>query len=354
MNYADYKTLFINGQRLEGSEIITYCQESHHANLKYLGEFVREWLNDETVIELNTSGSTGTPKTIRVRKSQMLQSAAMTATFFGFAAGQTALLCLPISYIAGKMMVVRALYSGLNLYCIEPGSAPLSGLPEGVVIDFAPLTPMQLVGIENTPSVRKILLGGSPVPLAVEEKLQLFGSEVYQGYGMTETLSHVAIRRVNGPGRSDIYTALPGIVLETDDRNCLVIQAPFLSEKVYTNDVAELIGNQRFIWKGRADHVINSGGIKLFPEEIEKKIFPLIIGQYFIAGLPDNRLGEKLVLFVDGEAYGKDETELLSDEISKVVHKYEKPREIIFVRNFITTASGKINRQATIRATGKV
>ncbi len=350
MNYSDYNKIVINGQRLQGSEIISYCRESEQHNLQRLGEFMMEWLNGESVIKLQTSGSTGMPKTIMAEKSQMLQSAAMTSVFFGFKPEQTALLCLPVHYIAGKMMVVRALYSGLNLFCIEPNSTPLSVLPKNIVIDFAPLTPMQLGGVRDMRSVRKILLGGSSVDPTMEEKLQSFETAIYQGYGMTETLSHVAIRRINGIEKTDKYSALPGITFEMDRRGCLIIQAFFLKEKIFTNDVVSLINDQTFIWKGRVDNVINSGGVKVFPEEIEKKISSLIPERYFLAGLPDNRLGDKLTLFIEGEPYKESELKALSVSFSKILERFEKPREIIFVRNFSLTASGKVNRKATIKS----
>lgn len=354
MNYLDYNTIIINGQRLRGLEIINYCNNSKQSNLIRLGEFLMEWMKEDVNIRLHTSGSTGTPKTILAEKNQLLQSAAMTSAFFEFKPEQTALLCLPMEYIAGKMMVVRALYSGLNLLCIEPNSAPLSALPKDIVIDFAPLTPMQLSEVTNIQSVRKILLGGSAIHSAMEERLQSFETAIYHGYGMTETFSHVALRCINGRKRTEEYTALPGIKFEIDERGCLIIQAPFLKEKVHTNDVVNLISDRAFKWRGRADYVVNSGGIKLFPEEIEKKISPLIQERYFLAGLSDNRLGERLTLIIEGERYQESELKALSENLTKVLERFEKPREILFIQNFKTTASGKINRQETINTVFKI
>lgn len=349
MNYTDYHTLSINGARLSGQEIIAFCRGQAQPNIRLLGGFITEWLDTNPVIEVKTSGSTGSPKIIRVKKNQMLQSAAMTAGYFDFRPGETALLCLPMTYIAGKMMVVRALYSRLDLVCVEPDSSPLAALPAGGKIDFAPMVPMQLEGTEDTAPVRKILLGGGPVSPAMEEKCQSFQAEIYHGYGMTETLSHVALRRLNGRGRSAVYHALPGITFSADERNCLIIDAPFIAAPVITNDVTALINEKEFLWKGRIDYVVNSGGVKLFPEEVEKKLSPLIREGFFVAGLPDARLGEKLCLFIEGRSCNKAQRRSLLEKISGYLDKYEKPRDIFFIDTFNRTSSGKINRKETIR-----
>lgn len=348
MNFMEYDILTINDLRLKDQEIIQYCKSSNQPNIREMGIFLAEWMSDKNIIEMKTSGSTGTPKIISVEKKQMLQSAAMTGEYFDFKEGQTALLCLPLNYIAGKMMVVRALFSKLNLFCIEPNNAPLELLPSGIQIDFAPLVPMQLNGIKNTKSIRKILLGGSPIDAALEEKIQLLSSEIYHGFGMTETLSHIALRRVNGNKKSTVYQTLTGVLLGTDERNCLIINAPFLDHPVHTNDVVDLISEQEFIWKGRIDFVINSGGIKLFPEEIERKLYPFISERFFVAGLPDERFGEKLSLFIEGEAFNSEQFQKLLNDISLHLDKYEKPRDILFIKNFRTTESGKVKRKETI------
>lgn len=348
MNYSDYDTLTIDGLTLKGTALTGFCQRSTHENIRQMGNFLREWLNKSNYVEVKTSGSTGTPKTISVAKAQMLQSAALTAQFFQFSASQSALLCLPIQYIAGKMMVVRALYSRLHLICIDPDSAPFSHLGDDVIIDFAPLIPMQLKDVQDTKSVKKILLGGSAISPAMENSLQFLKADIYHGYGMTETLSHVALRRVNGPGRSEIYKSLPGIYFDVDQRSCLTLDVPFLDEPVETNDVVELINEHEFIWRGRFDNVVNSGGIKFFPEEIEKKIYSIIPERFFIAGFPDERFGEKLCLLIEGEKFPGDRFDQLVNKLEESLEKYERPKEIFFVKNFRLTSSGKIMRKATL------
>lgn len=349
MNYSEYRTLILNGKRLKDEELLRFCRQSGEAYLNEIGVFLEEWLDEADTIKIQTSGSTGTPKEILVKKNQMLSSAAMTAAYFGFERGQKALLALPVSYIAGKMMVVRALFSGLNLICQKPNSDPISLLEEGDVIHFAPFTPMQMQNVEDTKGIRKILLGGSDLSLRMEDRLQPLSAEIFMGYGMTETLSHIALRRVNGPEKSRVYEALKGVKIGVDDRDCLNAEVPFLEQPVQTNDVIDLKSESYFVWKGRADHVINSGGVKLFPEEIERKIASVIPQRHFVSAVPDGVLGEKLCLFIEGETYSGEDYARLVDEIESLVTEYENPREIYFIEKFVSTASGKIQRKSTVQ-----
>lgn len=348
MNHLSLNRLHLNGQKLTGLALIEFCRSSDREDLNLLGVFLEQWLDDSPTLQLQTSGSTGTPAIIEVNKSQMIQSAAMTAEYFSFQAGDVALLCLPVSYVAGKMMVVRAMYSGLHLICIPPSANPLDDLPENIHIDFAPLIPLQLENVNDPSRIRNILLGGSPVPPQSEKRIQHFTSSVYHGYGMTETLSHVAIRRVNGEGASDEYHALKGNWFETDERNCLVVHASFLNQPVVTNDVAELISPTRFRWLGRFDHVINSGGIKIFPEIIESKISGLIQTSYFIAGVPDERFGEKVFLFIESDQVSPESLEIMHGQLVQCLDKYETPKQIIHLPYFERTTSGKIRRAETV------
>ncbi|MCO5239515.1 MAG: AMP-binding protein [Chitinophagaceae bacterium] len=348
MMYSDCNELTIDGLSLKEKEIEAYCQESESENIRDIGKFIAAWLDDKPVINVRTSGSTGNPREIEVKKEQLLQSASATAQYFGFKENQTALLCLPLSFIAGKMMVVRALYSKLNLVCIAPDHAPLASISRDAVIDFAALTPMQLKGTTDTKAVRKILLGGGPVSYEMEKSFQSLQAEIYHGFGMTETLSHIAIRKVNGENRSDTFQALPGVHFRKDERDCLVIDVPFLEEPVVTNDIVDLKSAWSFMWKGRLDHVINTGGIKWLPEEIEKKLFPLITERFFIAGLPDETLGEKLCLFIEGDPYPPEKLQIVKSNLVQHLSRYENPKEIYFLQKFKTTESGKIQRRLNV------
>lgn len=345
MEYKDYRQLTINGQTLHGADIIKYCKAQRREHFDRIAVFVNFWLQDNPVIVVCTSGSTGEPKMMQIEKDAMLMSAQMTASYFNFQKGQTALLCLPTDYIAGKMMVVRAFFSQLDLICVSPSSSPLASLQRD--IEFAPMVPMQLQDKTNINKVKKILLGGAPISAAQEQALQGTTSEIYHGYGMTETLSHVAIRKVNGPERSDVYEALKGVTFATDSRQCLAIDAPFLEQTVQTNDVVSLLNKKSFLWKGRFDSVINSGGIKLFPEEIEHKLSALIPHNFFIGALPDEKLGHKVTLLVE-KLLSEEELDELEKKIATRLSSFERPKEIICLEKFVWTENGKIQRKDTL------
>ena len=337
LDYRRYTTVRLNGQLLDGQQILDYCK-SGRPFLHAVGDFIAQWLSPENFLEVSTSGSTGPGKTIRILKNHMLQSAALTAGYFGFRPGMRALLALPVNYIAGKMMVVRAFYSALDLHCYEPASDVLEGLGE-LEFDFAPLVPMQMTKTGGV-RARKVLLGGAPLSPQLEQRLQNVEAQIFHGFGMTETLSHAAIRRVNGPLASHVYDALPGVLLETDERSCLRLKMPWMPDFVSTNDVVDLLSASQFRWKGRADFVINSGGIKLFPEEIERKIGDLGV-RFFIHGMPDEYLGQKACLFVEGQPFEV-------EGFFACLAGFEKPKRVFFVPDFIETGSGKVNRVATV------
>ena len=352
--FSDYTSITLNGTFLQGSEIENFCKEQNSDLFLQMASFINEWLSPDPYIKLQTSGSTGKPKSILIEKNKMLYSAARTAEYFDFKEGEKAMLCLPINYIAGKMMVVRALLSGLNLICINPSQNPVASLQSGNEIDFAAMIPLQLQQSINMPSVsqiKRILLGGGPVSSELEKEVQQISTQIFHGYGMTETLSHIALRRVNGEDASQSYKALNGITLGLDSRNCLTITAPDLSdETLITNDVVSLTGVKEFIWKGRYDNVIISGGIKLFPEEIENKLQTLITNRFYIAGIKDIQWGQKLVLIIEGEPFNDNKVSSLNRSMEELLAKYEVPKEIYFIDHFIEAGNGKMDRLKTTEA----
>lgn len=298
--------------------------------------FVSEWLSPELTIKLQTSGSTGVPKRIEVKKEWMRNSANLTGETFGLSEGDSVLLCLPMQYIAAKMMVVRALELGLDLIVTEPKKVIQ------VLADFVAMVPIQLENsLDYIDDIKVLIVGGSHVRLSLLAKLQNISTNIYETYGMTETLTHVAIKPLNGAGKSEYFSTLTGVSLEVDERGCLVIYAPKLNpEKVITNDMVELADESRFKLLGRYDNVINSGGVKMHPEIIEEKLELLIpYRRYFVAGIYDEEFGQRVVLFIEGEP-----TEILLDSLSK----YERPKEIVYIKTFVETGTGKINRQKII------
>ncbi|HRP89806.1 MAG TPA: AMP-binding protein [Edaphocola sp.] len=347
MDFKKFDTLILNGKTLKGKEIFEYTDKAKASNVRAIGAFFQEWLADEPYLNLHTSGSTGTPKTIKFRKEQLLESALMTATFFNFKKNQNVLLCLPVEYIAAKMMIVRALLAQQNIITIEPGLQALKDFNTKQQIDFVSLIPSQIKDINPDLKIDKILLGGAPVSEILEKQLQNLPYAIYHSYGMTETLSHIAIRKINGENASTTYQALEGIEIGIDNRDCLWIKVPFIEEEIQTNDVVELVGNNNFLWKGRYDNVIISGGLKFFPESIEEKISDILSEVYYITGIPDERLGEKIVLFIESSKEDAQQQSILKEQLKQKLSHYEVPKEIIYLQKFARTASGKIIRTKT-------
>ena len=310
-------------------------------------DFLVEWYSDAPSLRGYTSGSTGVPKPIELLKSDMLASARLTNSYLGIDAHSTLLLCLSPSYIAGKMMIVRAIASGAQLVVVSPSSTPLVGLD--VAITMAAMVPMQVAetlrqadGEAQLVCVSKLLVGGAPVDDVLEQKLMTLPVETYVTYGMTETVSHVALRRVG----ETCYTAIGDVTFATDERGCLVIDAPQLSGRRFvTNDIVQIVDACRFRWLGRYDNVIMSGGLKFCAEQLEAKIAHLIPRRYYIMAAPDERLGQRVVLVIEGRPYDEVALQQLRIELSTCMSRYEMPRDIRFIEHFAETSSGKVKRQ---------
>ena len=315
-----------------------------------LADFLADWFSDSPTMELQTSGSTGKPKVMRATKAAMRASATISCEYFGLNTESRVLLCLPLRYIAGKMMVVRAIVSGANLQLQEPCSSPLAHITEPV--DFAPLVPMQVAstlkqqnGTEQLAKAKSILLGGGFIDPALAEQLQHVPAQIYASYGMTETLSHIALRHVNGPERSDWYTPLRGVSLSLSTDDTLVITAPHLGiTELVTNDIAEIRQDGTFRILGRKDSVINSGGIKIQAEEIEQKLSAATGLTLLVVPAPDRILGQCVALLWEGPAAA--ETSLHA-AIKQLPH-YHQPRIIRHMPQLPRTSTGKLSRaQAT-------
>ena len=305
-----------------------------------VNQFIADWFSSSDEMVLQTSGSTGEPKSIKVKKEWMKNSAQLTGKTFELMEGDSTLLCMPMKYVAGKMTVVRALELELDLKVIEPCSNPLKNINKP--INFAAMVPLQLENtLNDLDKIKTLIVGGGQVNSKLVEKLQNVSTQVYETYGMTETLTHVAIKPLNGPSKSDVFRALDDIHFELDARECLVIHATALNpEPIVTNDLVDLIDENSFRWLGRYDNVINSGGIKIIPEVVEAKLSSIVPNRrFFIAGKSDKSLGEKVVLVVEGKSM---------DISCKSLDKFEQPKEIHFIPEFVETKSGKIHRQTTL------
>ncbi len=322
-------------------------------------EFIAQWHDGSDTVEVHTSGSTGDPKVMNVEKRRMLASARATCDFLGLKPGDTALLCMSVDYIAGKMMVVRAIERNLRLVAVEPSSHPLA-LPDfsdemGKKLDFAAMVPLQVYNSLQVPRERRILanirhliIGGGPLDPSLESELRGFDGAIWHSYGMTETLSHIALRRVSGPESSSWFTPLPGIVLSVNDDGCLVIDAPHLCpERLVTRDVVEMeveeeSGLQRFKVLGRIDNVINTGGIKIHIEQVEQALMSLISRPFLITKCPDSRFGEVVVMLLQGT---EADIPAAREVCDRTLTKYARPKHILAVPSLPMTPTGKPARQ---------
>jgi O-succinylbenzoic acid--CoA ligase len=331
----------LNGRSFASAEeLLDYTNK----DIPIITPFLAEWFSDTKMLTVNTSGSTGKPKPINIQKRFMINSALATGSFFNLPKKTTALLCLPTNYIAGKMMLVRSMVLGWNLDVVEASSRPLKNDKS---YNFVAMVPMQVQkSILDLHKAKIILIGGGEIPQKLIETFSNIKSKIFQSYGMTETVTHIAVREIH-PNFSEFYTTLPQVKITTDNRNCLVINAPKVaSVKIVTNDLVQVKNENQFKWLGRVDNTINSGGIKLIPEQIEGKLQKIIVSPFFIHKKQDDLLGEKVVLIIQGE---KDKNLIKRIKSISDLNQYEKPKEIYFLDEFIYTKTDKINRVATVK-----
>jgi len=352
-----YASLIINGINYTNEKLVAPSSVGLTSNgvgadwQKSLHQFILEWVNEKDFVTVNTSGSTGKPKKIQLSKKRMMNSAFMTGKYFGFKSGQKALLCLPCDYIAGKMMVVRAMMWGLDLQIVPPTGNPMATIDQP--IDFAAMVPLQVTNIfEQSPNkfklIKKLIIGGGKVDTQLHAKLQDISTQCYATYGMTETITHVAIKGLNGEHQTNYFEGLSGIHFTMDKRGCLAIEAPRLSEEiVVTNDIIDLKNNQQFEWLGRIDNVINTGGVKVFPEKIETKIEKFIAARFFITAFSDKKLENKVVLIIEGTEWKPKKINALTIDLKHILSKFEQPKAIYFVTQFEETPTKKIQRLRT-------
>ena len=307
-----------------------------------IGHFLLDWLDDKDFIFVKTSGSTGTPKTIKIRKQAMVNSAIMTGDFFALRPGHTALHCLPSQYISGKMMLVRAMILGLELDVIAPSTAPVYNPLKHY--DFCAMIPLQAKkSLQHLNGIKTLIIGGAAVSNVLKEELQHVNAKAFETYGMTETVSHIAIKPLNFTSEIGAhFHILNNIEIHTDDRGCLVIEAKDLADGIITtNDVVDMVSETAFDIVGRYDNMINSGGVKLFPESIEAKLRKTIKSPFFITAETDKDLGEKVVLVIEGNSND------FSKDTFKGLTKFETPKAVYHVDKFIQTETGKLQRKKT-------
>jgi len=314
--------------------------------------FLKEWHSGTPTVSVQTSGSTGIPKVFEIEKSKMLNSARMTCNFLNLKEGDAALLCLPVEYISGKMMVVRALERKLKLSVATPSAKPVQNLD--VTIDFCAMSPLQVENsLHKILFIKNLIIGGAQVSQSLKNKISQSLKDkntettVYETYGMSETLSHIALKQIY-PVSEEYFSVFKGIEIALDERRCLKISAPALHPEILqTNDLVELKDDRHFKFLGRIDNVINSGGLKIHPEELESLLHRYIPREAAFLGVNDEKLGQKLVLVIEGEQ-NKDLTSQLDEALKETEKKFSKnhlPKTIHFIPVFPRIPNGKLNRK---------
>lgn len=354
-----FDVLTLDGKRMSGGEVYRHFDRDREKGRKdadwtrSIQQVVEELMLSRTGgLTASTSGTTGPPKRIRIPRSNLVNSARLTADAFGLQEVDRVLLCLPCAYIAGKMMLVRAMVLGLDLHVIDPQGGILDNLKIRDRFRFTAMVPLQLHRAIQEDRVRveeqfdTILLGGGPVSSVLEEDLRGLRTAVFHGYGSTETVTHVALRRINGATHEPHYTAIGKVTFNRDDRGCLVVHTPHLRTKQHvTNDQVELIDDRHFRWLGRIDHVILSGGKKIHPEELEARTAGVIPFPHFFTAFPDDSLGEAVALVLETSRLPDEVLEEIVDTLLTVLTAHELPRRVVAMRKFHRTKSGKVLRQ---------
>lgn len=367
---ADFAALALNGKRFSKGWILANyrnlnsdeLKENEMATLSFCGR----WLSGEEAFSVKTSGSTGPPRVIQLSRGQMKLSAHMTAKALSLQSGDRAFVCLSPQHIGGLMMLVRGLELGLALTVVEPSGNPFRSFGESSKqrFDFIALVPLQLYailasgksGLAGLNEMKTILVGGGPLPLQLQEKLEQVRAPVYQTFGMTETASHIALRRLNGVDKSESYQALPEVEVGQDVRGCLTIKSGVTrNERLVTNDMIELASKRDFRWLGRIDNVINSGGMKVHAERVELAVAEILaaLGEcnelvLFVGGVPDERLGEMVVCVVESVELPARVVAGLRAGLSDKLEKHEVPQRFYSLDKFVRTPTGKINRKLSL------
>ncbi len=317
---------------------------------KNIYSFIADWLNEEnTSFEVETSGSTGNPKKILLQRKDMLISAKATGEYFQLKPKDTVLLCLPAEYIAGKMMIVRALVLGLDMSIIKPSIDVLEKINQP--FRFCAFIPLQVQHAFNKHLYDKLnlidtmIIGGASLSSEYKSKLDDIKAHVYATYGMTETITHIALQKLNGKDKKDYFSCLPGIQVEQDNRECLIIKSNNRTEKEWTtNDLTHILSPIHFKILGRYDDIINSGGLKINPIEIEVEISQFIDTPFMIGYKLDKQLGQKLVLLIESNEPALNNDHLLNTLVNHLAVN-KAPKEIVYISKLFLTANNKLDRK---------
>lgn len=354
-----FPSIWVNGRRVSLKHVLEHqaTPESSHEASTF--DFIRSWISGEEQFNSQTSGSTGAPKTITISKWQMMASALKTAETIRLPKNAHALVCLDTRYIAGKMMLARCMTLGLPMSVVDPTANPLVKIPVDECVQFTAFVPYQVNNVLESKhphllnNLEYVLIGGAPLSLALATQLGNFQCRFYETYGMTETVSHIALRPVNATSKQPYFQTLPGISINSDERGCLVVSADYMPDPVVTNDLVQIISPRQFIWLGRWDNVINSGGVKVLPEKIEKELATIFLRNnfhhlFFIAALPDERFGSKVVLVLEGVQFSSEILKRSLADLKSVISPYEFPKAVYSTAEFIITSTRKVQRSQTL------
>jgi o-succinylbenzoate---CoA ligase len=359
------ETLWLNGRTIAFADIISGDAETTTDFERDTLDFITAWVSGQQTFTVHTSGSTGTPKDITITRDQLTRSAQRTLQALQLNPSDTALVCLNTKYIAGKMMIVRALIGGMNLIAVEPSSNPMENLPANLHVDFMAVVPLQLQAMLSSPetirllhTMSAIIVGGAAVSEELKKELHSIRCPVYATFGMTETISHVALQLLNTINRSALFQTLPGVTIQLDDRGCLEIHDAILPDPVITNDLVAITDENAFRFLGRIDHVINSGGIKIFPQKIEEVVAHVftelgIERNHLVTGISHDTLGQQVVLIVEGMPLTEEEERVLRSALSEKLPPYEVPRKMVSLPSFVYTETGKFNVPAILQQASK-
>lgn len=343
---SNLKYINLDFSSCNDAQIQRYCDELKGNSdewIRKVAEFTSLWLNKNDSISAQSSGTTGAAKTFNIPKDKIKNSALLTAQTFNSKEGTKALLCLSTDFIAGKMMIARSAVNRWNLFITEPLSNPLKYID--VDLDFAAFVPNQVFEILSSSEkskfnrIKKVIIGGGEINESLHSLFKEVKTEVFQTFGMTETVSHIAVKQIC-PHSQQYYKALQGIHFGINDNDCLIIYAPSLESKaIYTSDCVTLFDEFTFEWRGRFDNIINSGGVKINPESIEQKIKKHITSDFIVSSIPDDKLMHKLILIVEGQE------EISLEKVNQELHKFEQIKEILRIDKLERTSSNKIKRK---------
>ena len=356
----DTQRLILNGKTFGISEMALlsseWSQEGQPEWMRSFSSFVMQWYTGTETLEVTTSGTTGEPKSWRFSREAMRKSARITGEFFGFEKGKSVVLCLSCRYIAGIMMVVRAAEYQMNLIALPPVLSPLKALDTAQTADFVAMVPAQVYESlqeeetrQKLKTIATLLIGGAPLDEKLENEIQKIHTNAWCSYGMTETLTHAGLRKIGDDSPRHVYAPLPGFRFAINTDGCLVIDTPYFPEPVVTRDRGTLLEGGQFRWTGRADFVINSGGVKIFPDLLETKLSAFFPLPCFVTSFPDEAKGEIPVLVVQSvEKPGEEVLLEWMELLRRHLPAASCPIRILTVPAFIYTGSGKIDRNQTL------